>query len=443
MTDAAPSGGTPQRASPAPAEQTIEQSTGSTGQSPTAGAAPTSRGMPGEIEPGSGAQDKSALKPGRPARPSLPGVIMRGDEDGLFPDLTGRDEKGRFVSRTAERKAEEGDLTALEPGARVPALKPDLPAESPEQKAAREAAAPVAPTTKITFAGKEQTIAEAEQRHKTLEGMHRKLTDERDYGYKAAHQWIEVAQTQARRISELEAQLGSGQGKPAPGAAASAPASASAPGAEPSEDDLVAGIDMQVFEEIAAHPNGGLRVAGQYLARELLGAVRSKILPAVRAEIAAVRAPQEQAQQFEQQQAGFTQTLEHLGSLQLPGGGAAYPEVSDVAALEQIGTLWKDEGHDIAQLFTPRGMSAAIALYRMSRSFHPAPSAPTPPPPAAAPVPQPAAAVAASLVDGSPVNPPNSGRSNLSPHEQAFGSALDRASLVDPVLGFRRNQPGA
>lgn len=451
------------------------------GQASTAGAAPQpsahEQGKTSGIEQGQtreaggqGGEPKGGAPATRPIREGhvapvirpiptrrLPGVHTSQDDKDV-PDLVAMRRAEKGIPKDGEQPAgqrernPDGTFKPAAPPAPGAAVKPPDPADpaaagKPAQPGqAPGATPPPAAGQEFTFAGQKfKDQAAAEQTYRSLQGMFRPLTEERDYGYRAANGWKEAHDRQAARVQELEKQLGV-----APSAAGSQNSGAvAAAGQQPSTitvDDVLAGIDTDAFEAVAR--TGGLPHAGKYLAGEILKAVAEKMLPQYEQRFQAAIAPfQSQHEQVAAAQAA-EQVITQVASLKsFDGSREMFPELKDPAALHEIGSTWRSMGLDPEKGMTVQGLMAAVALYRTLRGFvqpETAASLTTPAPVGAPPARQPAAGPAA-FVEGEPssLNPPNRGRSNLSPEAQRFRDALNKTELVDKKLGFARNRATA
>lgn len=396
-----------------------------------------------------GKVERKPVAPIPPKRSRLPGVMV--DDD--FPEVDAfvkaplkvahaeaigeraRDEAGRFVKAPESGTGE------------APATKPVLPG----QPATPEAAAPVAP---FKFAGRDyKTQAEAEQSHRSLQGMFkpmqeelRKTAEDRDYGNRAANAWMAEAQRFQARVAELEKQYGLA---PSVGNGTSQPAQA-APGESDalSVEKLLEGIDVDAYEAVARA--GGLKHSAKYLTGEILKVVAEKVLPSMEQRIQAKFAPlmssHEQAARVQQ----ADQVIARMAALRTPDNSRAlFPEMVDSRALGEIGAIWRQAGGSDEELTTERGLMSAIGLYRSTRDWLStpesiAPNQPQAPAAAAAAAPQPAPGPAAMPSSETSGNlPPNRGRHGMSPEAARLAQAMENVQLLDPKLGFAKNRPSA
>lgn len=417
------------------------------GSSQPRGQAASEAGAPGEVADAA----KAGARPIPPEveerkRRSLPGVQTRSDIDVLLPP---RDPStGKFLKPSGQA----GSDAVTREGPAAPASKPPAPGEAGAQPPKDTAAQPASEqAAKLKFLGKEMTLAEAEQSHKSLQGMFKSLNErasraEADVqeGYKIGWDWKRTAEAHAARVAELEAQLaGRAPQSGSTGAgAASAPAGQAASDL-PSVEDILKDIDINSFEGIAI--NDTLANAGKFLVQQTLNAVTTKLLPALqaqlRAEFSDSLAPFQEDAQASQMADAVERDIGQLSTLQNLNGQPAFPELSDHAKLVEIGRLWSEAGHNPEEALGPQGILKALAFYRMMTGLPSTPEAASILAAAAAPAGagQPVAGPAAS-VEAEPGRGPNVGpRPNLSPGEQRLVSGLDRAMLRDPKLGFARN----
>lgn len=369
------------------------------------------------------------IKDRGPKRAQLPGVIGK-DASDLF-GKTPRDDVKRLVAKQdakerANRDKEPDDDQIVRPPGEA------APAKTPEP--GKEVAA-----AKFKFADEEYESQEAaEQKYKSLQGMFRPLKESADlstHNFKASQSWMEttkavLAGTLApEQQAALRQQLGIVNVPPVRGH------HSSTGGAK--DDDLLSGVDLGAFATIAADPDGGLEVAGRYLAEEILRSVKEKLLPQheqkIRGEYQPLLADQEQVQLARTTEA----VLESVSGYQFPGSSEpAFPELRDPVAVEDIGRLWKELGRPINELVTPAGLMQAVANYRLFR--RPASGA-SPTVAAAARTPQPAPGAAASLSDSGR----GSGAGAARPAQSQKETLLDRlkdTKMLDGTLGFSKNR---
>lgn len=427
-------------------------------------AAPSTAAAPSEPTQGQGSEGQTQQTPqtqpenkpeARPIRPippgvrpgeggrkpiiRLPGVFTHEDGAEHIPSIRPRGPDGRFAA---------GDKPAAPEGANPadkPADKPTLPGE--EQPDA-------APKAAVKFLGKEyKDIAEVEQLHRTLQGQHRaqldslrRITDERDYGYRAANAWIEVANQLKAELEQLKG------GKSAPTGQATSPSPTSGASAQPQSgdfnlDEALKSIDTDAFEMIAVNPQGGLPAAARYLIGEVLRVVNEGMLPRIMSQVNQRFQPIEAGAENQAIAVQQQQVFDMVASLKDYDGNVAFPELADEKAVEQIGKLWgkaqKRLGFSdqaiVEQLTTPEGLIQALSLYRTMNGFikQPAATVPSAAPAHAAPAPGAAASVSA---DPAGTVPRNGGRLEGSPETARLLRALDQTELRDPVLGFARNK---
>lgn len=398
---------------------------------------------PGEIQAGTeDTRGERAKK--RADRPTLPGVVSRHEGDELFIN---RDKSGRFTSRDAQEDAFEreilghdddehdgvgeiGKALVTRPDTREgegEAPKPPLPKQ--------EEAAPV----KLKYRGKEVTLDEIEQRHKSLEGMFGSLnkekttlTEERDYGYKAAHAWKEKAEAAEQELARIR---GGGQAPPP----TQNPNVATSPrqGGIPTKEELLSSVNVEAFEQAAIQ--GGLPYAAKLLSEQLFEAMLSKVVPALQQDYQTKLQPFEDVQQHNAavaQAGGLVRSISEMKDL---AGNDAFPEARDPQKLVEIGNLWVGSGRNPQDVLTREGLMAAIAFHRMMTAFpSEAPAASTGGPQFQTGSPGPAASV---FAEPGGMQPSNSGRSHLSAEARQLHDALSRSEMgVDPVLGFPRGR---
>ena len=433
---AAPAAPTSTGAAPSAGGEGTQVAQPTTPQAPARKIAPI---PPTQAKPAEGKPEPTA--PARKPHIGLPGVISNRPDDpsnDLFPKLgPSRDPKtGQFTG-----------------------TKPDLPEGASPAPAEGKPPAPGEQTPKqgVKFLGKDyKDIAEVEQLHRTLQGNHRsqldavrKATEERDYGYQAAHAW----KAEFERVSnELEALK---QGRAPQATPAASPATSAQPGAAIPQsgfnlDEALKGIDTDAFELIATNPQGGLAAAARYLVAETLKVAAENMLPQMLSKFDARLQPLEGDVQSRTAQGQQLATIEMVASLKTPSGQPAFPELGDARTVEEIGELWgrtyKRQGWTVqdvqASLMTPEGIIQAISLYRTMKGFMPpdepapAPANPRTEPAPAAPAP---GASASMLEEPGTSRTPGGERSTLSPEAQRLVNALENTQLVDPKLGFTKN----
>jgi len=387
-----------------------------------------------------GADAEPAIERSEPPPPSrrqvLPGVII-GADDPDVPILPTRGPDGKFISPSAAKADYDADIDEAE-GVEPP--RPALPAPPPG-------------TGKISFLGKEyNSIAEIEQVHRSLQGMHdpiaRKLAQaekDRDHGYMAGNLWHQEYEKVKAELDEVRSGRPASTNVTAP---SSAPTKAGTPAAADGSldlDSLVDGIDYDAFEMIAHDPQGGTRVAGKYLARQMLNTVVSQIVPSIKAEIMKSLMPTLQPLQMTQEETAAANAIgtiiEAVASYTDLEGKPAFPELNDPATLREIGITWRESGLPVEHAKTAQGLISAIGLYRMMKAL-PDGAAPRPPQPTVQPGPG-ASALAESDGGANPrmgalSNPRED--SNLPADVRAIRRSLDDATpLYDRTLGFAVN----
>lgn len=431
--------------------------------SPAASSAPTlGQGAPAPEAP------KPAAAPGvRPITPETEKrAAKRANDLGFTPNkdnddipVLDRDPKtGKFLSRAAKDDEIEREVFGEEHDRQAAT---SMPGEAPkpsgaEPKPALPPGTPELPK-QIEFGGRKYATAdEALQAGRSLHGQFanlqqqiRALTDDRDYGWRAANAWQQKYEQEiasVRAPGSGAAPAGSG-GKVAGGSALAA----SAPGASGSlnVDEIAQSIDTGAFESLAAHV--GLPQAGQYLIRETLKAVSDKLLPALKQELMGTIQPLQASYESAELESHVDTLFQQVGALKLHTGARAFPEVDDEQTMTEVGRLWRESGMDPRLILSANGLMTAIGYARMVKGWAgPAeianPTA-TPLPGSAASAPvalgQPPAGIAASAgADGPGGTPPSDGRPNpnLSASQNRLASLLSRVDMQDAKdLGFRRN----
>lgn len=406
-----------------------------------------SASQPGEVERPAGEQggeEKREEKRRAREHKRLPGVLLRGDEDGL--PLRGPD--GKFVSRERQEAAFDREFAGEDrsmPGEASNAPEkaaPELP-EGVEPEKKPEAAA------KFKFAGldfKDQATAEQQFRtmrgqHKSLEERARKAGEEKE-GYARAYQaWKSDAEEKSARIAALEQELGTLRG--GSGVAKAAPAAAGTPAAgsgELSVEAILSEIDGDAFEATAVQH--GLPQAAKLLAGQILRTVTGKLLPALQAEQQKVLEPFERQQAVRQVTAQTDALFAQVQALRGPDGKQAFPELNNPETCREIGQIWAESGLPPEHALTPSGLMQAVGMYRLVKSYESAPAAPDAAPSTVVPAQRPAPAAAASVADDRGAHqPPNRGRSNLPPAVAGLLRSLKQAPIGDAILGFSRNVP--
>jgi len=369
-------------------------------------------------------------------KPHLPGVFTNDTGSDLIPQVKRQRDPvtGKFLSGSRPELPEGVEAGPVEGDGE--ASRPDLPAgETP-------------PPAKVKFLGKEyNSLADVEQVHRTLQGVHRqqleerrKLSEERDYGYQSGNAW-------KAKYDELVAQVHGGQ---TPGQNAQPAASQRQPVASPAAsgvdfnvEEAMSDIDMNAFEMIASHPRGGLPNAGKYLVAETLRVVTEKLVPSIMAQMNRRLEPVETTEQSRAAQEHQLGQFEMVAGMMTMDGDVAFPELGDAGVLEEIGELWGRAHRDDperAQLRNAQDIIQALSLYRTMKGFVRRPQSQSIPAGDLPLVPQPAPGAAASLeAEPQGLTPSNGGRATGSPQDRRLIAALDKVELVDPILGFRRN----
>lgn len=382
------------------------------------------------------------LEPGGQKRDPMTGRFMPSiaDEMAQAAEAERQQAQADGDEGEGERPGKKVERQEAKPGEKPPEQKPPLPADQDPAQ------------TKVLYRGKEVTLAQIEQRHKSLEGQFKSLTEERDHGWRAGWAWKERADRAEARIAQLEAgrtQPGSG-GNGARAEAASAPAA----GTDlPTVDQVLAEIDFNRFEQAALQEkDGGLPAAGKQLASDILKVVLEKVVPVLRAQQEAAFEPIQDMQAGEQIADSVQGLIEQFGSYKNMDGTQAFPEFRDPAVLHEIAATWVNSGGDPEDTFTASGMLRALMNYRSIKAMFPgadpaAVAASTSGEEAGANPSrqQPTSALAASVPGDTRGGhlPPNSGRSTQDPATRRFVNALTKVDLVDPVLGFRKNPANA
>ncbi|HEY5984965.1 MAG TPA: hypothetical protein VIV12_01090 [Streptosporangiaceae bacterium] len=292
------------------------------------------------------------------------------------------------------------------------------------------------------FAGKTyKDQAEAEQAHKSLQGMFKPMQDKitatevaRDQGYQVAHQWKQYAEQLAERVAALQSGQPGGQGSQGSQPAGSQPAG------QATLEDVLSDVDFDAFEAIAVE--GGLPLAGKYLATELLKVVNERILPTYQERVASTVGPVQEYLAGQAALAQKDQELESLRAYTTMDNQPAFPELMDAsgAAMRRVGETWANLGLPPEMVLSSKeGLIRAIYLDRLIHQGVPpaqavAAAVPQIPVPAAAP----AAGVAASVPGEPGQRPAADGRSNIPIDTQRFIARLKSAGNFDSDLGFER-----
>lgn len=419
----------------APSAATAPAEAGQPNAAPAAGEQAQAQQQATERLPGAAPEPETKkeirpIPPKRAERPSLPGVLQPGAEDegdAVERVLLPRRPDGTFMSRAeaeASAEAERREEMGEEP--REP-QKPALPPGEEEPK-----------TKGLKFLGKDiKDISEAEQMHKSLQGMFKPLqaqvqtlTEERNYGYEAANKWEAAYKALEARIATA------GQGAPG-GRDVQAPAQGA-----PNPFDVksvMQGIDVDAFEAVAVQ--GGLPRAAEFLAEQILGGVVEKIVPALRAEMQAkyesdlTPLREERAASATEQHA--EQLINQVAALQTLDGKPAFPEMGDPEALFKIGQTWRESGLPPDAVMSPQGLLSAVALYRMMKGLPEGPAIPPVTPPA--PV---QSAGAAATIEAEPGGSPMPTAPGAPAGEMGrfIHSLRSSEPVVDPALGFARRR---
>jgi hypothetical protein len=419
MATAAPSGG--EAAQPQPTPE---------GQEGQAGGAAGSTADPIQTTEATG-QDgleleytESKLKP----KKALPGVMDEGPIEATKrePDAPTegrpRDEKGRFV--------------AAAPPDGTPAPEPGETPATPEPPVDPEASKGV-----FKFAGKEYASqAEAEQRHKSLEGQFKPLIEDRNTAAYSANAWKHAHDNVAAENQQLRAELEALKAAPQSQPAAESPKDA------PSE------IDWALYAEIRkeAERRGEPWQADQWLQKQQAAIWEAKEA-ALREELTApVRAAEARKQLYQQTDQLFSALAEYTNE----DGSPAYPELRDPEQAYTVGRFWTALGQNLPKNLqdawkhiatTQMGALASIGLFRLANGSPaaaapepaPAPSDPQAPTPPAAPQAPDAAALAAASLDGGQPSPmPSPSSTPGDPRAAALVAGLKKTELTRKGLGF-------
>lgn len=361
----------------------------------------------------------------------LPGVVSKNDGNDLIPDIPRRGPDGKFQSREDRAKALEKEME----DERKAFFPPDPPADDkktvPEPPPGSEKKTDSQAPEKFSFAGEEYESREkAEQSIKSLKGMFKPLTQERDSERQRADEAVDSAIKWREYALHLE--QGGKPNSPAP----------QDPQA-PAGDQKVAGVDLakilqnvdgNMFEKIAQDPDKGLPIAGRYLAASVLDAVVNELLPQYRQqildEVNKGIDPIREQQAFNDAAESVKDMFVSARGLRLNDGSQAFPELNDPETAFRIAEVWRNLELPAEVAMSPKGLMQAIATYRL---YHGAPQPkapePTPEPKSTPAVPH---AAGASDSGGSGVIP-GAGKANP---DDLFSRALDETELVDPNLGF-------
>lgn len=329
--------------------------------------------------------------------------------------------------------------------------------EAPKPADAPATPPPPAAPAKFKFGGAEwDTQEQAEQSFRTLRGQYRSLEQRASNAEASANQFQQAFAAQTQRLAALEQAYRTGQpltGQPGQPGAPGAPAAPEAAPSKPKSVFETLGVDLQAYTSIAQ--NQGLDVAAAWLA----GQVAEKQGAALEAKFTEMVKP-------------FAQYQEHLGNVQKaqtvfdqvanyaeldPQTGEptyGYPELQDPQAAGIIGTIWKNLPLAPEARFDPRGIVAAVALFR---SMYPGASSaqqattthqPSAPSSVGSEAAAAAAQVAQAVLGGAPrgTDAVNAGSP---PHVRptaahagfdvaAFRRGIDSASVPSTQLGFSR-----
>lgn len=381
---------------------------------------------------GGSAEDNSA--PGEVAAPEpkprarkekLPGVVSRDDAEDIFPDLGFKSKTGKRVSRAQAMRELDQEMKEENDG-RSPF---DIP-EPPEGAQKPEEAKPQ--VKKFKFGDKEyDTIEQAEQSFRSLQGMFKPLQERATQAEQLAEKAAESARAWRQRAMELEG----GIAAPTPQRPTPQVQQQSFSTSDPKADleAALANVNGELFESLAREH--GLPLAGRYLAAQVLATVNDQMLPRLRQEIMDQLAPEleplKQDRGFQQATQHVAGLIEQVGQYKNADGSDAFPELSDEQTVFEIGDLWRSMDMPAELALTPKGLLQAIALYRMYRGGPGAQSSTNTVevsrPETTAPSP------ATQSLESGRSQSPMAARGNPA---STFGRSLDEAPLVDPILGF-------
>lgn len=347
-------------------------------------------------------------------------------------------------------------------------VKPAAPGAKPDEQTPAAAAKPgekaaLDPALLVDKDGKPVS----EQSYRSLQGMFgsintnlRRVTEERDTGYRTAHAWKAEAERVAQEKEALEARLeqyerGGQGGAVVPGSrptSGQGKVEGSAAAGLPDVTTLLGEMDLDSFSALAK--TAGLEPAAKFLTSQILETVLGKIVPALQAQQAESLKPFQAERAGELMAEHSEQVVAQVAGMTDLAGNLAFPELTDPALQEEVGRTWAQTGMPREMALTPQGLMAAVAVYRMVKGL---PGAPSQTEAASliqaaaaaggggqrtAPSARPASAIAASLQGDGGVAPPNAPRSRHSPATQRLINALSRTELVDRNLGFARNRAG-
>lgn len=371
------------------------------GQAP-AGGAPAAD--PAQTTEATG-QDGIEVLTGEPTE-SLPGVMDDGPiEATKRPEGERvRDEKGRFV--------------AAQPS-------PEAPEAAPAPEAPEAPVDPNAPV-EFEFAGRKyKTQAEAEQRHKSLEGQFKPLSETAAKAAESAHAWKAEAENAAAQRDALFAELQAVKAIPQ-----SQPAE---PSPEVAESAAPEGIDWELYAEISKrYTEAGEPYKAQQWLQEKVDAIQAAREAKLREALEAPAKAEAARRQLHTQTAELFSSLAEYAN---DDGTPAYPELRDKEAAFAVGRFWQQMGLPASHARTPQGAIAAIALYRMAAEQQARSQGS--PDPVAPPTPEdPAAAAAASLVGGRPPVAVSPADSSMDPVAARLLKGLAETTLTRPGLGF-------
>lgn len=383
----------------------------------------------GSAEDSSAPGEVAAPEPPKPRarKEKLPGVVSRDDAEDIFPDLGFKSKTGKRVSRAQAMRELDQEMKEENDG-RSPF---DIP-EPPEGAQKPEEAQPQ--VKKFKFGDKEyDTIEQAEQSFKSLQGMFKPLQERATQAEQLAEKAAESARAWRQRAMDLE----SGAAAPTPQQPVPPVQQSVAQSGDPKADleAALANVNGELFESLAREH--GLPLAGRYLAAQVLATVNDQMLPRLRQEIMDQLAPEleplKQDRGFQQATQHVAGLIETVGQYKNADGSDAFPELSDEQTVYEIGDLWRSMDMPPELALTPKGLLQAIALYRMYKGgpgsqsttntvvpevSRPATTAPSP---------------ASQSLEAGRSQSPVSARGNSM---TAFGRSLDDAPLVDPILGF-------
>jgi hypothetical protein len=411
-----------------------------------AGAAPTAApAQGGEAQAGSPREQiKNPTTEGSRGSGSLPGVLEHAGEndadvsEALFGEEPGDERSG---DRKTRLRGPDGKFIKQSSDTGEELVSPALPDGEIQPEPA---------PAKFKFAGEEfESQDKAEQNFKTLRGMYKadqaKIKQLGEY-VPAYEAWKGHAEALAARIAELE--KGGAAPQPQPGVQPSR--TAELKGTEVSSvEDVLKQIDWDAYNYIAT--KGSLAKGGEYLIGEVMRMVKEQMIPSavnqLREEMMNSLAPFQESAQASQTVEAMTRATQQLATLQTSDGRVAFPELSDVKAVEEIGYYWGREAESEADaerrlrlLQTPAGLLQAIAFYRLQKSLintpAPEPSArPAEELPANPVAPGPASSLSVRGDEGFHTGP----SSGLSPEMARLVAAMGKPEMIDSTLGFARN----